>query len=248
MAQESPDPSHNLLLAALPPSELQPLLAGAQLVGLDDKQVIYEQEARIDNVYFPLTGAVSMLTRMSDGNAVEAAVVGKQGFVGFPLVFDAETSFAEAIVQVPGYALKIAATGFRDRVTASLTRLVLRYAQFFFKEVFVSNGCNRFHSVEQRISRWLLAHRVRTYKNTFPFTHEFLAYLLGAQRSTVTEVTGELQKKGLIRYGYGEMAIVNQVGLEAVSCECFEKVRVELDSFSAFVQRLSPAAPGSCGR
>jgi CRP-like cAMP-binding protein len=242
MASESFDPSQNLLLAALPPTELQQLLAHAKPVPLDDKQVVYEQEARVDAVYFPLTGAVSMLTRMDDGNAVEAAVVGKQGFVGFPVLFDAETSFAEALVQVPGHALKVSAAGFRDHATPLLIKLVLRYTQFFLKEIFVSNGCNRFHTVEQRICRWLLAHRVRTYKNVFPFTHEFLAYLLGAQRSTVTETIGQLQKQGLIRYGYGEMTIVNQTGLEASSCECFRKVRQELDLFSKFVEQLRRAA------
>jgi CRP-like cAMP-binding protein len=242
MTQEGCDPSDNLLLAALPSSELQPLRFRGQFVELIDKQLIYEQEARVESVYFPLTGAVSMLTRMGDGNAVEAAVIGKQGFVGFPVLFNADTSFAEALVQVPGWALKVSAAAFLDAAAPILSKLVLRYAQFFFKEAFVSNGCNRFHTVEQRISRWLLAHRVRTYKQTFPFTHEFLAFLLGAQRSTVTEITGELQKKGLIRYTYGEMTIVNQSGLEAVSCECFGKVRHELDLFSAYVERVRRAA------
>ncbi|HJR78308.1 MAG TPA: Crp/Fnr family transcriptional regulator [Nitrospiraceae bacterium] len=237
MTQENLDPSENLILAALSPAELRQVLSQAKPVILKDKEVIYEQESRVDAVYFPLTGAVSMLTHMGDGNAVEAAVVGKQGFVGFPVLFSGERSFAEAVVQVPGHALKLSAAAFRDNAGPLLNRLLLRYAHFFFKEVFVSNGCNRFHTVEQRISRWLLAHRVRTYKNVFPFTHEFLAYLLGAQRSTVTETTGELQKQGLIRYGYGEMAIVNQAGLEAASCECFGRVRQELDLFSKYVEQ-----------
>jgi CRP-like cAMP-binding protein len=237
MTQENLDPSENLILAALSVGELRQVLSQAKPVILKDREVIYEQESRVDAVYFPLTGAVSMLTRMGDGNAVEAAVVGKQGFVGFPVLFNGEKSFAEAVVQVPGHALRLSAVAFRDNAGPLLNRLLLRYAQFFFKEVFVSNGCNRFHTVEQRISRWLLAHRVRTYKHVFPFTHEFLAYLLGAQRSTVTETTGELQKQGLIRYGYGEMAIVDQSGLEAASCECFGRVRQELDLFSKYVEQ-----------
>jgi CRP-like cAMP-binding protein len=237
MTQENPDPSEKLILAALNPGELRQLLSHAKPVILNDKEVIYEQESRVAAIYFPLTGAVSMLTRMGDGNAVEAAVVGKQGFVGFPALFDAQTSFAEALVQVPGHAFKLSTAAFRDNAGPLLNKLLLRYAQFFFKEVFVSNGCNRFHTVGQRISRWLLAHRVRTYKNVFPFTHEFLAYLLGVQRSTVTETTGELQKQGLIRYGYGEMTIVDQAGLEAASCECFGRVRQELDLFSKYVEQ-----------
>ena len=240
MIAENCHPSENLILAALPPGDLQQVLSHARLVTLNDKETIYEQESPVNAVYFPLTGAVSMLTRMGDGNAVEAAVVGKQGFAGFPVLFGAGTSFAEALVQVPGHALKLSAAAFRDCATPLLTKLLLRYAQFFFKEVFVSNGCNRFHTVEQRISRWLLAHRVRTYKNVFPFTHEFLAYLLGAQRSTVTETTGDLQKRRLIRYGYGEMTIVDQSGLEATSCECFARVRQELDMFLKFVETVAP--------
>jgi CRP-like cAMP-binding protein len=242
MAPEKSDPSQNLLLAALSPHDLQQLVARARLVTLTDKDLICEQGARVDSIYFPLTGAVSMLTRMNDGNAVEAAVVGKQGFVGLPVLFGAELSFAEALVQVPGEALKVGVAGFLELATPRLTTLMLRYAQVVLKEVFVSNGCNRFHTVEQRISRWLLAHRVRTYKNEFPFTHEFLAYLLGAQRSTVTEVIGELQKKGLIRYGYGEITIVDETGLEAASCECFGKVRQDLDAFSRFIDQLGRAA------
>jgi CRP-like cAMP-binding protein len=242
MTPENFNPCENLILAALPAGELRQLVTQAKPVSLNDKELIYEQEERVDAVYFPLTGAVSMLARMGDGNAVEAAVVGKQGFVGFPVLFGAETSFAEALVQVPGQALKLSAAAFRAGAPPMLTKLVLRYAQFFFREVFVSNGCNRFHTVEQRISRWLLAHRVRTYKNVFPFTHEFLAYLLGAQRSTVTETTGELQKRGLIRYGYGEMTIVDQAGLEETSCECFGRVRQELDRFSKFVDQMRRSA------
>ena len=242
MTQENFDPSENLILAALSPGELRQVLSHAKPVVLNDKEVIYGQESRVDALYFPLTGAVSMLTKMGDGNAVEAAVVGKQGFVGYPALFGAESSFAEALVQVPGRALKLTAAAFRDSAGPLLNRLLLRYAQFFFKEVFVSNGCNRFHSVEQRIARWLLAHRVRTYKNVFPFTHEFLAYLLGAQRSTVTEIIGDLQKRGLIRYGYGEMTIVNQAGLEAASCECFGRVRQELDSFLKFLEQQQRVA------
>jgi CRP-like cAMP-binding protein len=242
MTPESFDPSENLMLGALPPAELRGVLSHAKPVILSDKEVLYEQDARVNAVYFPLTGAVSMLTKMGDGNAAEAAVVGKQGFVGYPALFGAESSFAEALVQVPGRALKLSIPAFRDSAGPLLHTLILRYVQFFLKEVFVSNGCNRFHTVEQRIARWLLAHRVRTYKNVFPFTHEFLAYLLGAQRSTVTEVTGELQKQGLIRLGYGEMTIVNQTGLEAASCECFGKVRQELDSFLKFIEQQQRVA------
>jgi CRP-like cAMP-binding protein len=242
MTPENFDPSENLMLGAVPPGELRQVLSHAKPVTLNDKQILYEQDARVEAVYFPLTGAVSMLTRTGDGNAVEVAVVGKQGFVGFPVLFGAESSFAEALVQVPGRALKLSTAAFRDCAGPRLNTLILRYAQVFLKEAFVSNGCNRFHSVEQRISRWLLAHRVRTYNKGFPFTHEFLAYLLGAQRSTVTEIIGELQKQGLIRYGYGEITIVDQAGLEAASCECFGRVRQELDSFLRFVEQQQRVA------
>jgi len=242
MTAENFDPFENLMLGALPPGELKRLLSQAKPVTLNDKELIYGQDDRVDAVYFPLTGAVSMLTKMGDGNAVEAAVVGKQGFVGFPALLGAESSFAEALVQVPGRALKLSTAAFRDSAGPLVYTLLLRYAQFFLKEVFVSNGCNRFHTVEQRIARWLLAHRVRTYKSVFPFTHEFLAYLLGAQRSTVTEIIGDLQRQGLIRYGYGEMTIVNQTGLEKASCECFGRVRQELDSFLKFLEQQQRVA------
>lgn len=244
MTQERTDPAHNLILAALPAAELQSLLALAKLVPLHDKHQIYEQEGLVEAVYFPLTGAVSMLTKTADGTAVEAAVVGKAGFVGLPVLFGERASFAEALVQVPGQALRLPASAFAAQIAGlpRLTTLLLRYAHLQMREVFISNGCNRFHSVEARISRWLLAHREHTQTHVFPFTHEFLAYLLGAQRSTVSQVTGELQKKGLIRYSYGEMAIVDQSGLEAVSCECITKERQEEERFLQFVERTRLAA------
>jgi CRP-like cAMP-binding protein len=240
MPLESSTSLQNILLAAIPEAELDAVLGFARPIPLEDKALLQAQDTPIDAVYFPLTGAISILTRTGDGNAVEAAVVGRQGFVGLPAVLGVETCSAEALVQVPGDALKINAAVFREKLRAapSLNRILLRYSHFFFKEVLVSNGCNRFHTVEQRIARWLLAHRVRTNKNVFPFTHEFLAYLLGAQRSTVTEATGELQRQGLIRYGYGEMSILNEPGLEAVACECFERVGRELDLFIQGIAQL----------
>ena len=242
--QENSAPAQNAILAALPAFELQTLLSLAKRVPLNDKQLIYDQERPVDAVYFPLMGAISMLNKTGDGNAVEASVVGKVGFVGLPVLFDGETSFAEALVQVPGQALRLPAASLAAQLGGlpRLTALLLRYAHLFTREVLISNGCNRFHSAEARISRWLLSHRDHTQTHVFPFTHEFLAYLLGAQRSTVSQVTGELQKKGLIRYSYGEMAIVDQVGLEAASCECFAKERQEREGFLQFIERTWRAA------
>ena len=240
MMKETLPPTQNILLGAIPESELDLLLRGSKIVALEDKQLICAQEESIEAVYFPLSGAISLLIKTSEGNAVEGAVAGLQGFFGIPLLLESDTSFAEAIIQVPGQAVRIPAAFFKEksRATPQLTRILLRYAQFFYKESFISIGCNRFHSSEQRIARWLLEHRERTGRDVFPFTHEFMAYMLGAQRSTVSEATGDLQRKGVIRCNYGEMTVTDRAGLEKVSCECYGKVREALLAFLAFVDTV----------
>lgn len=238
--EETLPPTRNVLLGAVPQSELTPLLRGSKIVALGDKQLICSQEQSIDSVYFPLSGAISLLMKTSDGNAVEGAVAGAQGFFGIPLLLEDDVSFAEAVIQVPGQAVRIPAALFRDKIRAApyLMKILLRYAQFFYKESFISIGCNRFHSSEQRIARWLLEHRERTGNDVFPFTHEFMAYMLGAQRSTVSEAIGELQRKSVIRCNYGEMTVVDRDGLEKISCECYGKVRQSLRAFLAFVDNI----------
>jgi len=240
MMKETLPPTQNILLGAIPESELDLLLRGSKIVALEDKQLICAQEESIEAVYFPLSGAISLLIKTSEGNAVEGAVAGLQGFFGIPLLLESDTSFAEAIIQVPGQAVRIPAALFKEKSRAApqLTRILLRYAQFVYKESFISIGCNRFHSSEQRIARWLLEHRERTGRDVFPFTHEFMAYMLGAQRSTVSEATGDLQRKGVIRCNYGEMTVTDRAGLEKVSCECYDKVRQALLAFLAFVDTV----------
>ena len=240
MMKETLPPTQNILLGAIPESELDLFLRGSKIVALEDKQLICAQEESIEAVYFPLSGAISLLIKTSEGNAVEGAVAGLQGFFGIPLLLESDTSFAEAIIQVPGQAVRIPAALFKEKSRAApqLTKILLRYAQFFYKESFISIGCNRFHSSEQRIARWLLEHRERTGRDVFPFTHEFMAYMLGAQRSTVSEATGDLQRKGVIRCNYGEMTVTDRAGLEKVSCECYDKVRQALLAFLAFVDTV----------
>jgi CRP-like cAMP-binding protein len=240
MMKETLPPTQNILLGTLPESELDLFLRGSKIVALVDKQLICAQDESIEAVYFPLSGAISLMMKTSEGNAVEGAVAGTQGFFGLPLLLEGDTSFAEAVIQVPGQAVRIPAIVFKEkrRAAPQLTKVLLRYAEFFYKESFISIGCNRFHSSEQRVARWLLEHRERTGLHTFPFTHEFMAYMLGAQRSTVSEATGELQRKGVIRCNYGEMTVTDQAGLERVSCECYGKVRQALIAFLAFVEKV----------
>jgi CRP-like cAMP-binding protein len=240
MMRETLPPTQNILLGAISESELDLVLRGSKIVALGDKQLICAQEESIEAVYFPLSGAISLLMKTSEGNAVEGAVVGSQGFFGIPLLLEAEDSFAEAIIQVSGQAVRIPAAVFKEKLRAApqLMKVLLRYAQFFYKESFISIGCNRFHSSEQRIARWLLEHRERTGRDVFPFTHEFMAFMLGAQRSTVSEATGELQRKDVIRCNYGEITVTDRAGLEKVSCECYGKVRQALYAFLAFVDKV----------
>lgn len=202
---------------------------------------MYEAAHDIGYVYFPTSAAVSLLNVLQEGGAVEVAIVAREGFVGLPILFNQKKAIARAVVQVPGETARIKAEDFaklKHRLPV-LNTYMADYATIFLQQIFIASGCNRFHSLEQRIARWLLDHydRSPTRPQAFPFTHEFLADMLGAHRTSVTQVTDKLQSQGLIEYRRGKMNVTSPERLATVTCECYHVLKEALDEFIQNMRR-----------
>jgi CRP-like cAMP-binding protein len=198
------------------------------------KTVLFEPGEVVDAVYFPLDGVVSLVTPLEDGAIVEVATIGNEGLVGVPVVLGGSLA-VRAISQVAGRSLTMSASDFLDEMANSqpVSRLVQNYVQALFGQISQAAACNRLHSSEERLSRWLLMSHDRVGKDEFIITQEFLGQMLGARRATVTLAAGILQRAGLIRYHRGHIEIVDRDGLEDVSCECYRVIRSELEGVTA---------------
>lgn len=216
-----------------------------EAVSLQYKQILYEPNQFIQHVYFPLNGVVSLLTIMADGEVAEVGTVGNEGMVGLPVFLGATTIPGMAMAQVPGDALRMSVDVFKDKVTpdSQLHNLLQRYTQALFNQIAQTAACNRLHSIEERLCRWLLMTQDRVESDQFPLTQEFLAQMLGVRRSSVSVVAATLQKAGLIQYSRGKMTILDRAGIEAVSCECYAIVKREFENLigdhSAYSQEHS---------
>ena len=236
----------NRILDALPAEERDRLIASMDIVELPIKTVLFEPGAPMDAVYFPINGVISLVTPLEDGSIVEVATVGNEGIVGVPHV--ARGSLAvRAISQVAGSSLRMDDTAFLAEweQPGPLRDLVQNYLQALFGQVSQAAACNRLHSNEERLSRWLLMSHDRVGVNQFLITHEFLGQMLGSRRATVTLSAGVLQAAGLIKYHRGSVTIVDREGLENVSCECYQVIKDELDRV---VERASARATGQAPR
>ena len=224
------DVTRNRLLSALPTAvrmELEPLFT-ARL--LEIKTVLFEPGQVIDHVYFPLNGVISLVTPLEDGAIVEVATVGNEGLVGAPVVLGGSLA-VRAISQVAGWVARMEASAFLDAMDrlVALRALINDYTQALFGQISQAAACNRLHSNEERLSRWLLMSHDRVGVDEFAITHEFLGQMLGSRRATVTLSAGILQAAGLIRYHRGLVTIVDRAGLEGVACECYAVIKAELD-------------------
>jgi CRP-like cAMP-binding protein len=221
----------NRILAALPAVERLQLLEAATDVTLDVRTVLFEPGGPIDALYFPTDGVISLVTPLGGGNVVEVATIGNEGIVGVPLVLPVGGFAVRAITQVAGRGIRLEAGVFVEWLEHSraLQTLVDRYTQALFGQIAQSAACNRLHSSEERLSRWLLMSHDRVVSDDFMVTQELLGQMLGARRSTVSVSAGILQRAGLIRYTRGHVTIVDREGLESVSCECYEVIKRELD-------------------
>lgn len=224
------DPRSNRILEALPTEDRDRLIRSMVLVALPIKTVLFEPGEAIRAVHFPIDGVISLVTPLDDGAIVEVATVGNEGMVGVPL-FSGGSLAVRAISQVPGSSLRMDGAAFLAEVdrAGALNELVHQYLSALFGQISQAAACNRLHTNEERLSRWLLMSHDRVGVDDFAITHEFLGQMLGSRRATVTLSAGILQAAGLIRYHRGHVSILDREGLESVSCECYGSIKRELD-------------------
>lgn len=224
-------PQQNHLLAALPKTEFERLEPRLKLVPLSLGEVLYEPGSRLRHVYFPINSIVSLLYMMVDGASAEIAVVGNEGIIGISLFMGGETTPSRAVVQSAGHAYRLPGQLLKEEFTrgAAMQHLLLRYTQALITQMAQTAVCNRHHSVDQQLCRWLLLSLDRLSSNELVMTQELIANMLGVRREGVTEAAGKLQAVGLIHYSRGRITVLDRAGLEARTCECYSVVKKESD-------------------
>jgi len=229
------DPKGNQLLAALPPDEWQRWLAQLEYIEMPLGQVLYESGTTLSHVYFPTTSIVSLLYVMENGASAEIAVVGNEGIVGISLFMGGESTPSRAVVQSAGEGFRLPAQAIKEEFKrAPVLHLMLRYTQALITQMSQTAVCNRHHSLDQQLCRWLLLSLDRLRGYELVMTQELIANMLGVRREGVTEGAVKLQKAGLIKYARGRITVLDRPGLERRSCECYAVVKKEYD-------RLLPA-------
>jgi CRP-like cAMP-binding protein len=224
-------PRENRLLAALPHASYERLRPKLVPVELGLKEIVWERDAPIRYVYFPLNGVVSMVSIMADGSSVEVGTVGNEGIVGVPIVLGATRTPLRAFAQVPGVSLRMTSEDLRDELNENLPlrEQLQRYTQALFTMLAQASACHRAHTAHQRMALWLLICHDRVGADTFPMTQEFLAQMVGVRRATITEEASRLQQAGAIAYQRGILTITNRQRLEAAACECYWVIRREYE-------------------
>jgi CRP-like cAMP-binding protein len=227
----TPDPKKNHLLGALPEPEWQRWLPQLEWVDLPLGKVLYESGGTLSHVYFPTTAIVSLLYVMENGASAEIAVVGNEGIVGISLFMGGGTTPSRGVVQSAGNAFRLNAHAIKEEFNRSgpVMHLLLRYTQALITQMAQTAVCNRHHTLEQQLCRWLLLSIDRLQGNELVMTQELIANMLGVRREGVTEGALKLQKLGLIRYARGHIVILDRLGLEKLTCECYDVVRKEYD-------------------
>lgn len=230
------EPRNNQLLAALPAAEAERWLPQLEWIEMPLGHVLYESGTTLGHVYFPITAIVSLLYVMENGASAEIAVVGNEGIVGISLFMGGESTPSRAVVQSAGHGFRLPAQKMKDEFNRAgpVLHLLLRYTQALITQMAQTAVCNRHHSLDQQLCRWLLLSLDRLQGNDLVMTQELIANMLGVRREGVTEAALKLQKVGLIRYARGHISVLNRPGLEKRSCECYAVVKTEYD-------RLLPA-------
>jgi len=230
------DPRENRLLAALPAAEWARWLQQMEPVDMPLGKVLYESGSKLTHVYFPTTSIVSLLYVLEDGASAEIAVVGHEGIVGISLFMGGESTPSRAVVQSAGRAFRLKANVMIQEFNRAgpVLHLLLRYTQALITQMAQTAVCNRHHSLDQQLCRWLLLSLDRLHSNELVTTQELIANMLGVRREGVTEAAGHLQQDGLISYRRGRITVLDRHGLEQRTCECYAVVKKEYD-------RLLPA-------
>ncbi|MEO8185657.1 MAG: Crp/Fnr family transcriptional regulator [Deltaproteobacteria bacterium] len=229
------DPKQNHLLAALPAGEWQRWQPQLQHVEMPLGQVLYESGGALSHVYFPTTAIVSLLYVMENGASAEIAVVGNEGLVGISLFMGGESTPSRAVVQSAGQGFRLTSEVIKKEFNrAPVLHLLLRYTQALITQMAQTAVCNRHHSLDQQLCRWLLLSLDRLQGSELVMTQELISNMLGVRREGVTEGALKLQEAGLIRYARGRITVLDRPGLEKRTCECYQVVKTEYD-------RLLPA-------
>jgi CRP-like cAMP-binding protein len=231
MAQNIEYPPGNLILAALPTHEFKRLSEQLESVELRLGEILHMPEEQIEYVYFPIVGVISLVAILQDGETVEAGIVGREGMVGIPIVLGVDTTTNQALVQGGGKALRMKANSLKAylRNDGVLWPLLLRYVHAMFAQVSQTAACNRVHTLNERLARWLLLTHDLRGRDKFDLTHEFLANMLGTRRAGVSVAASSLREAGLIDYSRGQVIMLDRKGLEGASCECYGIVKAEYD-------------------
>jgi len=230
-ASGTPAPTQNHLLAALPAADYRRLLPDLELVSLPLGLALYESGGQLDYVYFPTDSIVSLLYVMKSGASAEIAVVGYDGLLGVALFMGGESTPSRAVVQSAGTAYRLPSNILKKEFErrGPMQRLLLRYTQALITQMSQTAVCNRYHTVDQQLCRWLLLSLDRLHSSELHMTHELIANMLGVRREGVSEAAGHLQTARLIHYSRGRIKVLDRPKLEERVCECYAVVRQESD-------------------
>ena len=239
VAPATHNPHQNHLLDALPSSDYERLVPHLELVPMRLGDVLYESGVQLRYVYFPTTAILSLLYVMEDGASAEIAIVGNEGILGISLFMGGETTPSRAVVQSAGHAFRLKADLLKTEFGrfGPTMHLLLRYTQALITQMAQTAVCNRHHSVDQQLCRWLLLSLDRLQTSELSMTQELIANMLGVRREGVTEAAGKLQDAELISYRRGKITVLDRPGLEARSCECYQVVKTEFDRLLPYVVR-----------
>jgi CRP-like cAMP-binding protein len=213
----------NHLLAALPPDELADIVPHLERIDLERRELLHDAQRRITHVHFIEDGIASVLSVVGDGSAVETATIGREGMIGFQIFHGVDVTSEQAMMQVPGSALRVRAETFHELLPSlpMLEALLHRFSVYMFTFAAQNSGCNRKHAVEQRCARWLLTVHDRLESDDIALTHDFVSQMLGVRRASVTDTLSSLERQGLIKAGRNKITVIDRPGLERVACECY---------------------------
>lgn len=228
-------PEQNLLLNSLSPEVRQRIFSYLKLVNLPVGAVLYESGSRMRHIYFPTDSIVALLYVLESGASAELALVGNDGAIGISMFMGGESTTSRAVVQSAGGAFQLTTGRLKREFErhGELMRLLLRYTQSLITQMAQTAVCNRHHSVDQQLCRWLLLSLDRTPSNQLTMTHDLIANMLGVRREGITDAAGRLRKLGVIRYSRGRITVLDRRELEDRSCECYDVVKKETDRLRA---------------
>jgi CRP-like cAMP-binding protein len=232
---------NNLILRSLPTREHRELFASATPVEIPLGRVLYHNGEEARYAYFPNSGVISMLHSIESGDMIEVGLVGSEGMVGLPIILGGAEETDNALVQIKGQAVRISAEVLKNEFNkgGKLQKLLLRYVYLRFECLSRTVACNRLHTVDQRLAKWLAMMQGRSGSDSFAITHESMSRMLGVRRSGVTVSAGDLQRAKLIRYSRGKIDIINTPGLESAACECLADFRMRTSNFIKEISELN---------